>query len=197
MKECEICWSNKEHFFDLQCCPHDICKDCIEQIRTPSCPFCRSHLPILSIGRRNSIFYNPPETLHENYFLWSSMDDLYLYSRWYRRQRRRTERLRQREEHDQSNRERNRRYNLRREIRQEVNEYLQNLNQQQNRIPMSNDSSSENLSSDEHSNNADTTDLVQESTETQQLSVSFEETSFPYLNEETLEGVSEKKSERK
>ena len=144
MKECEICWSNKEHFFDLECCPHDICKDCIEQIRTPSCPFCRSHLPILSIGRRNSIFYNPPETLHENYFLWSSMDDLYLYSRWYRRQRRRTERLRQREEHDRSNRERNRRYNLRRDIREQVNEYLENRRQQQNRVPMSNNSSSDN-----------------------------------------------------
>jgi hypothetical protein len=193
MKECEICWSDKEHFFDLECCPHDICKDCIEQIRTPSCPFCRSHLPILSIGRRNSIFYNPPETLHENYFLWSSMDDLYLYSRWYRRQRRRTERLRQREEHDHSNRERNRRYNLRREIRQEVNEYLENRHQQQNTDHVSDNSSS---NSAQHSNNAET-EHVEESVETEQLSVSFKETSFPFLNQETLEGVSEKKTEKK
>lgn len=193
MKECEICWTDKPDFFNLQCCPHDICNDCIHQIRTPTCPFCRSFLPILSLNRTNSIFYNPPDSLHENYFLWSSMDDLYLYSRWYRRRRRRIERLRQREVHDRDNRERNRRYNLRRQVQQEVNDYLESQQAQ----PTENEPCQEEIHSEtpasetpeqDHpeSNNLFLEDNSSETEQDQQLSISLEETHFPYLNGESL-----------
>ena len=207
MKECEICWTEKETFFDLECCPHDICKDCIEQIRNPSCPFCRAFIPILSIGRRNSISYEPPPDLHENYYLWSSMDDLYLYSRWYRRRRRREERLRQREEHNESNRQRSRRHNLRREVRQEVREYLQqqripNRFLNQNLSTISSNSSHENLSHENssHENSSDENSSSQntntQSTSNQntgsvneQLSlILHDESNFPHLNTNSSNG---------
>lgn len=188
MKECEICWTNKEHFFNLECCPHDICKDCIEQIRNPSCPFCRSFLPILSIGRRNSISYDPPSILHENYYLWSSMDDLYLYSRWYRRRRRRIERLRQREEHDRENRERNRRRNLRREIREEVRDYLENrefldANTNQNNRTLENSSFVPRNSTNEHQN------FVPEASTTNEILPMLQDLEhFPMLESEFCSG---------
>lgn len=192
MKECEICWSDKEEFFNLECCPHDICQECIEQIRAPSCPFCRSFISILSIGRRNSISYDPPENLHENYFLWSSMDDLYLYSRWYRRQRRRVERLRQREDHDRSNGERNRRHNLRRQVQQDLREYLENRNRLQTNENSSDNSSSESNETSSTENTVDNNHY--DSPEV--ASVSLQESDFPHLTAENSENK-KKKSNKK
>lgn len=44
MEECTICYYKylEEDFFALKCCSNKICKDCLECIQVPLCPYCRN-----------------------------------------------------------------------------------------------------------------------------------------------------------
>ena len=118
MRECSICFENKENFYDLSCCVNNICMECFEKLHNPQCPFCRT----LIIHRRfRSMSIIEPEetqmeTFYENYYLNYSVDDIYVDTRWFRRHRRRLQRLREREENTYRNREISRQRRERRQM---------------------------------------------------------------------------------
>lgn len=97
--ECNICYFNYpiDDFFVLQCCKNNnVCKQCINLLTTPLCPFCRTKISELSDKR---MAYSYPNTSHIpnlDYFI-NPYDDTYIDSRILRRQMKRLRKLQERE----------------------------------------------------------------------------------------------------
>ena len=124
MRDCSICYEEKEKFHDLSCCSNNFCIECFEQLRNPQCPFCRTVIIHRRFRSMTMIEADetPREILFENYYLLHATDDMYVNTRWFRRHRRRLQRLREREHMNERNRELSR---LRREERQKQQEEKQ------------------------------------------------------------------------
>lgn len=108
MRECNICFlpKNDSEFFKLECCPNNLCNECKSKLVKTLCPFCRTYFSL-----------RPMASVNENYFLFSTVDDIYTSSRWYRRYLRRIERQRQITNNNTMNRNINTAFNKEQKIR--------------------------------------------------------------------------------
>ena len=108
MRECNIFFlpKNDNEFFKLECCPNNLCNECKSKLVKTICPFCRTYFSL-----------RPMASVNENYFLFSTVDDIYTSSRWYRRYLRRIERQRQITNNNTMNRNINTAFNKEQKIR--------------------------------------------------------------------------------
>ena len=51
--ECRICYEEKVDFVTCSVCTHEHCVECNASLRGQRCPFCRSHLNMLSVADRS------------------------------------------------------------------------------------------------------------------------------------------------
>ena len=42
MDECKICFTLSSNFFNLVCCRNRLCRNCLDYLSIPMCPFCRA-----------------------------------------------------------------------------------------------------------------------------------------------------------
>jgi hypothetical protein len=126
MIECNICYDDKikSEICKRTCCSYSICHECSDRLLENKCPFCRKEFRT----RRHSISaLSPMPSVSWN----QSMDDMYVDSRWFRRQMRRQERNRQLEVNNEMNRNLSRSFQnrktksrLKSELRRQVKEYI-------------------------------------------------------------------------
>jgi hypothetical protein len=97
--ECNICYFDYPHndFFVLQCCKNNnVCKQCINLLITPLCPFCRTIISELS-DKRMAYSYPTNSHISNNDYFINPYDDTYIDSRILRRQMKRIRKLQERE----------------------------------------------------------------------------------------------------
>lgn len=109
-KECNICYESvsSDHFFILGCCRgKGICKDCLECLRIPLCPYCRSIIPEVKNNPKyrmacsyvpvsNFMLYEQANFLSHHGLVEETIDPRHIGSRILRRRIRRLRRLQMR-----------------------------------------------------------------------------------------------------
>lgn len=137
--DCGICYSvlPPDAFYTLTCCKNNhACKDCIDLLLVPLCPFCRARLSLPA--KRMAISLPSSGPTHE--FWIDPMDVLYTDSRILRRQMRRLRKLQDRERDQLRNQQlawinrvskEKQRQALRRQIMEEQQQHANAAQQQQ------------------------------------------------------------------
>jgi len=131
--ECNICYFYflKEDFFELACCKNNlVCKDCIDLLLTPQCPFCRTHIQGLSEKRMATSYSAPTQPIMNTSLFIDPYDDIYIDSRTLRRQMKRIRKLQERERDKLNNQNLMLAYKLnkqanKKEINQDMKEQLE------------------------------------------------------------------------
>ena len=135
MEECAICYyeTPPDKFYDLSCCGNKnrVCRDCIDLLLVPLCPFCRTRMEGLPDRSdptppfRGAVSLDAYTLLPPMYSL-NPMDDSLLDSRILRRHMKRLRKLQERERNNEQNRrinyvmnEHKRREQLRKQAKEE------------------------------------------------------------------------------
>ena len=144
--DCGICYFTFpiQDFFQLECCKNNnVCRQCIELLTNPLCPYCRAHIPSLS-GKRLAVSYqdttiSSPRVYQP--FQLDPMDDIYTDSRILRRQMKRLRKLQERERDALRNRQLSEIYkenkqHYRREMTRQISEDKSSYDEEQDQFSM-------------------------------------------------------------